>query len=413
MNGRDWIRRNSITSAGPAITPPHEASDFENVAIRRSTSVLDAEQLGGARAARAEHAERVRLVDHQPRAEPCGTARRSRAAAPRRPPSRTRRRRRPARRRHRRRPSRACARGGPCGCDETACSFARERMQPSRIEAWSPESAIDRVARAEDRPQRAEVGLVAGGEHQRGLGVQPLGELALELEVEIDRPVEEARAGQPGAVAVERIQRALLDPLVAGQPQVVVGAEHDPPLALHLHDRQRRALQHAEVGQRIELPGGPQLLQALVLTRLGEDVDRGRHSPPWLYRNGTTRAAEENDDRARCHDVAMPMSARAQHTQRRASLEDRRRGDRRRPARAGRGPDDRARLAGLAAGRPGRRGGRHRVRRRRRHARAGQAPQRPQARPRPQRPRRAVEMLPIVGSRTFLVDVHLVGKPGE
>ncbi len=28
-------------------------------------------------------------------------------------------------------------------------------------------------------------------------------------------------------------------------------------------------------------------------------------------------------------------------------------------------------------------------------------------------PRKAVEMLPIVGSRTFVVDVHLVGKPGE
>ena len=27
--------------------------------------------------------------------------------------------------------------------------------------------------------------------------------------------------------------------------------------------------------------------------------------------------------------------------------------------------------------------------------------------------RRPVNMLPIVGSRTFLVDVHLVGKPGE
>jgi hypothetical protein len=27
--------------------------------------------------------------------------------------------------------------------------------------------------------------------------------------------------------------------------------------------------------------------------------------------------------------------------------------------------------------------------------------------------RRPVDMLPIVGSRTFLVDVHLVGKPGE
>jgi hypothetical protein len=27
--------------------------------------------------------------------------------------------------------------------------------------------------------------------------------------------------------------------------------------------------------------------------------------------------------------------------------------------------------------------------------------------------RRPLNMLPIVGSRTFLVDVHLVGKPGE
>jgi anti-sigma factor RsiW len=28
-------------------------------------------------------------------------------------------------------------------------------------------------------------------------------------------------------------------------------------------------------------------------------------------------------------------------------------------------------------------------------------------------PRRAVDMLPIAGSRTFLVDVHLLAKPGE
>jgi hypothetical protein len=28
-------------------------------------------------------------------------------------------------------------------------------------------------------------------------------------------------------------------------------------------------------------------------------------------------------------------------------------------------------------------------------------------------PRRPANLLPIVGSRTFLVDVHLVGKPGE
>jgi hypothetical protein len=28
-------------------------------------------------------------------------------------------------------------------------------------------------------------------------------------------------------------------------------------------------------------------------------------------------------------------------------------------------------------------------------------------------PRRAVDMLPILGSRTFLVDVHLIKQPGE
>ncbi len=28
-------------------------------------------------------------------------------------------------------------------------------------------------------------------------------------------------------------------------------------------------------------------------------------------------------------------------------------------------------------------------------------------------PRRPIDMLPIVGSRTFLVDVHLLAKPGE
>ena len=106
------------------------------------------------------------------------------------------------------------------------------------------------VLRAEDRAERAEVGLMAGGEDERVLGPEPLGELALELDVQIDRAVEEARARQAGAVAVERVAGALLDALVAGQPQVVVGAEHDPALTLHLDDGQGRPLQHVEVRAR-------------------------------------------------------------------------------------------------------------------------------------------------------------------
>lgn len=35
------------------------------------------------------------------------------------------------------------------------------------------------------------------------------------------------------------------------------------------------------------------------------------------------------------------------------------------------------------------------------------------ARARPRAARRAVEGLPIVGTRSFLVDVHLIAKPGE
>ena len=37
MNGREAIRRYSITSAGPAMKPPQEARLLEKVPIRRST----------------------------------------------------------------------------------------------------------------------------------------------------------------------------------------------------------------------------------------------------------------------------------------------------------------------------------------------------------------------------------------
>ena len=67
MNDRAWMRRNSTTSAGPAITPPQEASDLEKVAMRRSTrsSTPSSSQVPAPRAPSTP--ERVGLVDHQPR----------------------------------------------------------------------------------------------------------------------------------------------------------------------------------------------------------------------------------------------------------------------------------------------------------------------------------------------------------
>ena len=133
--------------------------------------------------------------------------------------------------------------------------------------------ADHRVAGLEDRADRAEVRLVAGGEDDRVLGPHPLGQLALELDVQRRRAVQQARAGDPGAVGLERVAGGLLDPLVAGQAEVVVGAEHDRLAALHLDHRAGLGGEQAEVGEEVVLLGRFELLEALVAARLLEDVD--------------------------------------------------------------------------------------------------------------------------------------------
>jgi hypothetical protein len=97
--------------------------------------------------------------------------------------------------------------------------------------------ADHRVARPEDRPDRARVGLMARGEDDHVLGAHPLGELALEVQVERGGAVEQARSGEPGPVCLQRLAGALLDAVVGGEPQIVVGPEHDRLAPLHLHDR--------------------------------------------------------------------------------------------------------------------------------------------------------------------------------
>jgi hypothetical protein len=134
----------------------------------------------------------------------------------------------------------------------------------------------DRVARAEDRAEHAEVRLVARGEDERRLRAHPVGQLLLELEMERDRAVEQARPGQPRPVGLQRLAGAGHDPGVVRQPEVVVRAEHDPPRALHLHDGQRGGGERAEVGQDVGLARGREHRQALVIAGLGEDVGRCR-----------------------------------------------------------------------------------------------------------------------------------------
>ena len=135
--------------------------------------------------------------------------------------------------------------------------------------------ADDRVARLEDGADRAQVRLVAGRVDDHVLRTHPVGELALELDVERRGAVEKARPGDAGPVLLERVSRRLLDPLVGRQPQVVVGAEHDRLAPLHLDHGAGLGLEDPEIGEEIALLGGFELLGPVVRAGLLEDVHRG------------------------------------------------------------------------------------------------------------------------------------------
>ena len=188
--------------------PPQRGERLRERAHPQVDVVLDAEQLAGAGAAGAEHAGAVRLVDHQPRA-----VRLAQLDDPRQVGDV------------------ALHREDAVDDDEDAAAVVARALEHllelveaavaerAQLRARQQAAVEDRgvvagvgdhgVARAEERAERADVGLVAGREDDRLLGAHPLGELGLELEVQVDRAVEQPRAGQAGAVALERVARAL------------------------------------------------------------------------------------------------------------------------------------------------------------------------------------------------------------
>jgi hypothetical protein len=134
--------------------------------------------------------------------------------------------------------------------------------------------ADHRIAGLQDRADRAQVRLVAGGEDDHVLGPHPVGELALQLDVHRGGPVEQPRAGYAGPVPLQGVAGGLLDPLIRGQSKVVVGAQHDRLPALHLDDGAGLGLEDPEIGEEVALLGGFELLRPVVGPRLLEDVHR-------------------------------------------------------------------------------------------------------------------------------------------
>ena len=223
--------------------------------MRRSTrSATPSSSLAPA-PARPEHSGAVGLVDHQPRAVALAQLADLARAARCRPPSRRRRPRRRARRR--RRPGRAASIFSSLSRRlwRKGRSLARESRQPSRIEAWSAESTITVSPGPSSVPS---VPTLAWWPVLNTIASSVSIHSAISLSSSRCSgivPFSSREPVRPGAVAVQGVLGAAHHPLVAGQAEVVVRAEHDALGPLHLDDRHRRRVEHVEVGQHVGLAG--------------------------------------------------------------------------------------------------------------------------------------------------------------
>ena len=96
---------------------------------------------------------------------------------------------------------------------------------------------VDRVALAREGRQDAEVDLEARRKRHAGRLFHEDGEALFQLDVDVERAVQEAAAGAAGAVLPDGLDRALLDLRMRGQAEVVVRPQHDHLAAAHRDDR--------------------------------------------------------------------------------------------------------------------------------------------------------------------------------
>ena len=96
-----------------------------------------------------------------------------------------------------------------------------------------------------------------------------------------NRAVHQPRAGERGAVALERVARRRLHPRVAGQAEVVVGAEHQPLAALHRHHRAGLGLDLAEIRDQVLAARVLDQLAPLVVASFVEYVGDGGGARPF------------------------------------------------------------------------------------------------------------------------------------
>ena len=109
------------------------------------------------------------------------------------------------------------------------------------IDAWLSSSERITVFSSVRRRDRRLVRVPARDVGERGLGADEVGELALELEVRLERPADEAHGRGAGAVAAQPLDPGLDHLRPVGEAEVVVrGEDEHLAAALHLDDRALR-----------------------------------------------------------------------------------------------------------------------------------------------------------------------------
>ena len=214
----DLAPAGGVAAAGAAHRLPQRAGD--------DVHPLDhAEQLGRAAAALAHEADGVRVVDHHHRVVPLGQVadlaqagdmpvHREDAVGGDQPPAGARR------------------------LDQARLQLVHVAVsvaQPSRLaepDAVDDRGVVqlvgdDRVAVVQEHLEEAAVGIEAGRVEDRVVGAEERREPLLESAVDALRAADEAHRRHPVAPALERLGGRRLHLGVAGQPEVVVGAEVD------------------------------------------------------------------------------------------------------------------------------------------------------------------------------------------
>ena len=93
--------------------------------------------------------------------------------------------------------------------------------------------ADDEIVLGEELGNDAAVHGEAGGEHQGFVFAHKGGQFFFQLNVEVQRSVEETGAGAAGTVFLEGLDAGIDDTLVSGEPGIGVGTEHEDLLSVH------------------------------------------------------------------------------------------------------------------------------------------------------------------------------------